>query len=83
MKKKKLHFLQKLNSLYNCSMVKHIFSYLLSEIIWNLQDGYDLDEVEGNVVQLGNENSSHTLEKSSSVHVDCRSDGQNETTDVL
>lgn len=80
---KKLHFLQKFNSVYHCSMAKHIFSYLSSEIIWNLQDGNDLDEVEGNVVQLGNENSSHTLEKSSSVHVDCRPNGQNETADVL
>lgn len=42
-----------------------------------------MDEVKGNVVQLSDENRSHTLEESSSVHVDRRSDGQDKTADVL
>lgn len=54
-----------------------------SETIRDLQDGDDLDEVKGNAVQLSNENSSHTLEESGSVHVDRRSDGQDEAADVL
>ncbi len=49
----------------------------------DLQDGNDLDEVKGSVVQLSDENSSHTLEESSAVHVDRRADGQDETADVL
>lgn len=53
------------------------------ETIWDLQDGNDLDEVQGNVVQLSNENSSHTLEEGGSVHVDRRADGQDETANVL
>lgn len=69
--------------MHHCIMAKHVFSYLSSEIIWNLQDGNDLDEVKGNIVQLSDENRSHTLEESSSVHVDCRSNGQNKTADVL
>ena len=42
-----------------------------------------MDEVKGRVVQLGDENCSHTLEESSSVHVDSSSDGQDKTADVL
>lgn len=42
-----------------------------------------MDEVKGSVVQLSDENSSHTLEESSAVHVDRRSNGQDETADVL
>lgn len=49
----------------------------------DLQDGNDLDEVKGRVVQLSDENGSHTLEESSSVHVDRRADGQDEAADVL
>lgn len=42
-----------------------------------------MNKVERSVVQLCDENSSHTLKESSSVHVDCRSDGQDEAADVL
>lgn len=49
----------------------------------DLQDGNDLNKVERIVVQLSDENSSHTLEESSSVHVDRSSNGQDKAADVL
>lgn len=49
----------------------------------HLQDGNDLDEVQGNVIELSDENCSHALEESGSVHVDRRSDGQDKSADVL
>lgn len=64
-----------------CVIVQQIF--VISEVVWDLQDGNDLDEVKGKVVQLSDENCSHTLEESSSVHVDRCTNGQDETTDVL
>ena len=60
-----------------------VFSYPMTEAILDLQDGNNLDEVEARVVQLSDENSSNTLEESGSVHVDCCSDGQDETANVL
>lgn len=47
------------------------------------QDGDDLDEVQGRVVQLSDEDRGHALEERRSVHVDRRSDGQDEAADVL
>jgi len=49
----------------------------------HLQDGNDLDEVKGRVVQLSNENRGNTLEESSTVHVNRCPDGQDEAADVL
>lgn len=51
--------------------------------LWDLQDGNDLDEVKGNVVQLCNENCGHALKESRTVHVDRCSNGQDEAADVL
>lgn len=42
-----------------------------------------MNKVERIVVKLSDENSSHTLEESSSVHVDCCSDGQDKAGNVL
>ena len=47
------------------------------------QDGDDLDKVERNVVELSDENCSHTLEKSRAVHVDRGADGQDKAADLL
>lgn len=47
------------------------------------QDCDDLDKAEGNVVELSDENCSHTLEKSRAVHVDRSTDGQDEAADLL
>lgn len=49
----------------------------------NSQDGDDLDEVQRDSVQLSDEHRSYALEAGGSVHVDSRSDGQNEAADVL
>ncbi len=49
----------------------------------NSQDGDDLDEVQRDSVQLSDEHRSYALEAGGSVHVDSRSDGQNESADVL
>lgn len=71
--------MQQLHNAY-CKMGRLCLS---SKSIWDLQDGNDLDEVEGNLVELSNENSSHTLEKSSSIHVNSCANGQDKTADVL
>ena len=46
------------------------------------QDGDNLHEVQGPVVELCNEHGSHTLEEGGTVHVDRGTDGQNEAADV-
>lgn len=49
----------------------------------DLQDGDDLDEVEGPVVQLCDEDGGNALEQGGSVHVDRGADGEDETADAL
>lgn len=68
----------------HCGMNACAFlSWRSPEFSQDLQDGNDLDEVKGHVVQLRDEDRGHTLEQSSSVHVDRRSDGKDETADAL
>lgn len=47
------------------------------------QNGEDLASVEFVVVQLGDEDSGHTLEDGCPIHVDSRADGEDEAADSL
>lgn len=48
-----------------------------------IQDGNDLDEVEGIIVELCNENGSRALKAGGSIHVDGGADGKDEAADLL
>lgn len=47
------------------------------------QDGDDLHEVQGSLVELCNEHRGHTLEERRTIHVDSGTDGQDEAAEVL